>query len=126
MIRTLYLSSLSNASDPSHVLQSDGLVFRLGHIVERVGDVFSHEFCAIVEFHASAQLDLERLVIDPLPSRRQLPGVVVGDGIAIDQRVPHMMADDHPDADIVEIRSHVFRRLIVGEPDRIVFLAGER
>jgi hypothetical protein len=57
---------------------------------------------------------------------RELALVFVGLGIAIDQRVPHVLRDDHADAHVVEIGVHVLRHLVVGEPDRVVLLGGER
>jgi hypothetical protein len=117
---------LLDAPYPINILKGDRLVFRLRYIVKGIDNILRVELGAIMEFYASAQLDFERLFIDPFPSRRQLSRVAVGDGIAMNERIPDMMANDHADAYVVEIRSHVFRCLIVSEPDRIILLAGDR
>jgi hypothetical protein len=51
-----------------------------------------------MELHALPQLEFKCPVVDPFPCRCQLPFVFVRLGIAIDQRIPHMVADDHADA----------------------------
>ncbi|KAG1254390.1 hypothetical protein G6F65_017058 [Rhizopus arrhizus] len=79
-----------------------------------------------MEFHAFAQLEFHRLVVDLLPALGKLALVLVGDGVAVQQRVPDVGGDDDADPHVVEIRVHAFRRLVVGHAQGVVLLAGQR
>ena len=125
-IRTLYWSSFSARSIQLTLLPGDGLVVRVGDEVERVDDIVGVEFLAVVELDALAQLEFERLVVDPFPGGRELALVFVGLGVAVDQRVPDVVAEDHADAHVVEVGIDVLQHLVVAEADRVVLLAGER
>src|SRR5262249_51218732 len=112
--------------DPVHELRSDGLIFRFRDEIERVNHVIGVEFRAVVELHAFAQFKFERRVVDPLPGCRELPFVCAGFRVAIDQRIPNMVGQDHANAHVIEIGVEVVEGLFLGEADRIVALAGER
>ena len=91
MMRTLYWSSFSTLAIQLMFCWDD-LLAGFDDEVERVDDVVGVELLAVVELDALAQLELERLVVDPLPGGRKLALVLVGLGIAIDQRVPDVLA----------------------------------
>ncbi|MNX99645.1 hypothetical protein D3C86_1321050 [compost metagenome] len=122
----LVLVDFLNLVDPRHVLLRDGLVLRVGHVVQRVHDRVRVELFAVVEFHALAQFEFHRLVIDLLPALGQLPPVLVGDRVVIQQRVPDVGGNDHADPHVVEVRVHAFRRLVIGHAQGVVLLAGKR
>jgi len=79
-----------------------------------------------MELHALAQLELERLLVDPFPRSRELALVFVGIGITIDQGVPHLMRHDHADTYAVKIGIDVIQHLFVGNPERVVLLGRHR
>jgi hypothetical protein len=117
---------LLGAVDPVDVALGGGLVVRLGDEIQRIDHVVGVELGTVVELHAPAQLELERLLVDPFPGGRELPLVLVGLGIAIDQRVPHLMGQDHADAHVVEIGIGVVENLVVGDAERVVLLGRHR
>ena len=126
MTRTLYLSSFSARSIQLTFDWVGDLVLGLGDEVQRVDDVVRVELLAVMELHALSQVELERLVVDLPPGRSELALVLAGVRIAIDERVPDVLADDHADADVVEEGIDVLRRLVVSELDALIALAGER
>jgi hypothetical protein len=83
------------------------------------------EVLAIVELDALAQLELQRLVVDPLPGGGELALVLVGLGVAVDQGIPDIGSKNDAEAHIVEIGIDVLDHLVVGEPDRVVPLVRE-
>ncbi|KAG0919544.1 hypothetical protein G6F31_021074 [Rhizopus arrhizus] len=68
----LVLVDLLDLVDPGHVLLGDGLVLGVGHVVQRVHDRVRVELLAVMEFHAFAQLEFHRLVVDLLPALGKL------------------------------------------------------
>ena len=124
-MRTLYLSTFSARSIQLTFDWVDDLVLGLGDEVQGVDHVVGVELLAVVELHALAQVELERLVVDLPPGGGELALVLAAVRIAIDQRVPDVLADDHADADVVEVGIDVLRRLVVSELDALIALAGE-
>ena len=57
------------------------------HVVQRIGHVLGVEVGAVMKLDAFAQLHLQRLVVRPLPFRRQKRQNFVGLRIAVDQAV---------------------------------------
>ena len=97
--------------DPAdQVTLEDSSVLRLGHEIQRVDDIVGVEVRAVVEFDALAQIELERLVVDPPPRRRELALELAGLGIAKDQRVPDCVCENVADCRTVEVRIDIRRR----------------
>jgi hypothetical protein len=115
---------LLGALDPAHVLLRDGFVGGVRDEVQRVDDVVGRELLAVVEFHAAAQVELERPVVDDAPRRREVGLVLPRVGIAVDQRVPDLVAQDDAEADVVEVGIDVLDRLVIGEAQGVAALVG--
>ena len=120
----LELIDLLGGRDPVDVLLRGRLVLRFGHEIELVHHVVGVEGLAVVEFHSAAQIEFERGVVYPAPGGRKRRLVFVGLRVAVDQRVPDVVRQDHADAHVVEISVQALRTLVGGEPDRVFALAG--
>jgi hypothetical protein len=77
MMRTLWESIFSARSIQ---LTLDWVVerFGVGDVVQRVDHVVGGELVAVVELHAAAQVEFQRLVVDPAPGGGELALVLVG------------------------------------------------
>ncbi len=112
--------------DPVDVALRRRLVLRLGDEIQGVDHVVGVEGGAVMKLDALAQLELERLLVDPFPGSRELALVLVALGTAIDQRVPYLLREDHADAHIVEIGIGVVEHLVVGNAQRVVLTSRHR
>ncbi len=118
------VGELLGPRDPVHVLLGDDAVLGLRDEVEGIDDVVGAEALAVMELDAGAQGEIEGLVVDPFPRRRQLALVLAGLGIAIDEIAPDVMSDDDALAHVVEIGVDALRHHVGGEDDGVVALAG--
>jgi hypothetical protein len=107
----LEVVELFGALDPVDVAGHGDLGVRRADRVERVDDIVGRERIAVVELHAAAQVELDRLVVHQLPGRRQERLDLERVGIAIDQPVPGLMRDDDTGAELVEIRVDIGDRV---------------
>ena len=76
-----------------------------------------------MELDPLPQIELERLVVDPFPGCRKLAFVLAAIGIAVNERVPHLVGENDPDAYAIEIGVRVVEHLLVGNAQRVVSLS---
>ncbi len=106
--------------DPRQIGEVEGAMVLVDDEVEGIGDIVGIQLLAGMEFHALADVHVERRRVFPLPGGRQqrLRRILF---VEVDQAVIKQRADDHHLAgvEIARVRDRV---LAVGGPDQRVIL----
>ena len=101
------VAGLLGLVDPGIVRRRRHLARGIGRHVDGVDDVVGRERAAVVELHALADGEVERVVLGELPVGGERRLDLEGRGIAMHQHVPGLVRQDQPGALAVEVHVDV-------------------